>query len=66
MITTHGERLVDYYKLKWNFNSDNDIEKKVNKIVEEKQNKKIKDVIAESICPSKKLYLITYLQNANK
>jgi len=32
MITTHGERLKDLYGIKWNFTSNEELMKEVNKI----------------------------------
>ena len=60
MITTHWERLKDLYGIKWNFTSDEEIMKEVNKISDNKINKKIKHIKANASIPNKRSYLINF------
>lgn len=60
MITTHGERLKDLYGIKWNFTSDEEIMKEVNKISDNRINEKIKDIQANVNISNKKSYLINF------
>lgn len=62
MITTHVERLKDLYGIKWNFTSDNEIMKEVNKISDNKTEEKIKDIHANVNISNKKSYLINFWQ----
>lgn len=60
MITTHGERLKDLYGIKWNFTSDEELMKEVNKISDNRTEEKIKDIQANINISNKKSYLINF------
>jgi len=44
-LSIHSIRLLDYYNLKDNFTSDEEVEREVNKIVEKRVDEKIKNYL---------------------